>query len=148
VTTQDLAPTDPGWALAAITELLERDDPTTVNTSMRIPTALRDAAALAVGALGLAPSTTALAADALRATLEAAVVRAALDEHYEQFPASRPDLADLALAAARLDGHPLAAERARLRQAAEEVVEHHGDATPADVVLWAEARAFATTPRP
>ena len=44
--------------------------------------------------------------------------------------------------AAELDGHPLADEPERIRQAATEIVERHPDASPEDVVLWAEARAL------
>ena len=130
-------------AIDRISELLDRDDATTSNTSMRIPAALRDAAALAVRELGVAPSTTALTTAALRATLEAVVMQAVLDEHYEHYPRSRPDLGDLAIAAAELDGHPLAAKPERLRQAAAEIAGKHPDAGPDDVLLWAEARAFA-----
>src|SRR2546430_13031971 len=53
-------------ALTRISELLDRTDDETVGTSMRIPAALREAAAVAVAELGVAPSTTALATDALR----------------------------------------------------------------------------------
>ena len=95
--------------IGRISELLDGSGLETSNTSMRIPTALRDAAALAVRELGVAPSTTALTAAALRATLEAVVMQAALDEHYDRYPGSRPGLGDLAVAAAELDGHPLAA---------------------------------------
>jgi hypothetical protein len=42
---------------------------------------------------------------ALRATLEAVVMQAALDNRYRRHPESRPDLGDLAVAAAELDGH-------------------------------------------
>ena len=49
---------------------------------------------------------------------------------------------DLAIAAAEIDGHPLAAEPERLRQAAAEIAGHHPDASPDDVLLWAEARAL------
>lgn len=129
-------------AIERISELLDDTDPQTSNTSMRIPTALRDAAAIAVAELGAATSTTALTAAALRAALEAAVMQAALDEHYAVHPRSRPDLGDLAVAAAELDGHPLAAEPGRLRRAAAEIVEKHPGATPDEVVLWAEARAL------
>lgn len=125
-----------------INELLDRGGMETSNTSMRIPTALRDAAALAVRDLGVAPSATALTTAALRATLEAVVMQAALDDHYAQHPQARPDLADLALAAAELHGHPLAAEPERLRRAAAEIVGTHPDASPDDVLLWAEARAL------
>ena len=129
-------------AIERISELLDADGPETSNTSMRIPTALRDAAALAVRELGVAPSATALTTAALRATLEAIVMQAVLDAHYEQHPQARPDLGDLAVAAAELDGHPLAARPGRLHQAAAEIARNHPDANPDDVLLWAEARAL------
>jgi hypothetical protein len=125
-----------------ISELLDGGGLETSNTSMRIPTALRDAAALAVRELGVAPSATALTTAALRATLEAVVMQAVLDDHYEHYPQARPDLGDLAIAAAELEGHPLAAEPGRLRQAAAEIARNHPDASPDDVLLWAEARAL------
>ena len=53
-----------------------------------------------------------------------------------------PGLGDLALAAAEFDGNPLADEPERIRQAAAEIVERHPDASPDDVVLWAEARTL------
>jgi hypothetical protein len=129
-------------AIDRIGELLDVGTPETSNTSMRIPTALRDAAALAVRELGVAPSATALTTAALRATLEAVVIQAVLDDHYEHHPEARPDLGDLAVAAAELDGHPLAAEPERLRRAAAEIVVRHPGASPDDVLLWAEARAL------
>ncbi len=125
-----------------INELLDGSEQGPSNTSMRIPTALRDAAALAVRELGVAPTATALTTAALRATLEAVVMQAALDDHYEQHPQARPDLGDLAIAAAELDGHPLAGHPKRLRQAAAEIAANHPDASPDDVLLWAEARAL------
>src|SRR5580658_5530927 len=94
-------------AIDRINELLGSTDPETVNTSMRIPSTLREAAALAVSELDVAPSTTILTANALRAMLEAAVMYAVLDRHYEEYPESRPTLADLAIATAELFGHPL-----------------------------------------
>jgi hypothetical protein len=129
-------------AIERISELLDAGGPQTSNTSMRIPTALRDAAALAVSELGVAPSATALTTTALRATLEAVVMQAVLDDHYQHHPQAHPDLGDLAIAAAELDGHPLAAEPERLRQAAAEIARNHPDASPDDVLLWAEARAL------
>jgi hypothetical protein len=123
-----------------ISQLLGSDMEQTSNTSMRIPTALRDAATLAVRELGVAPSTTALTS----AALEAVVMQAVLDDHYERHPTARPDLGDLAIAAAELDGHPLAAEPERIRQAAAEVSARHPGADPEDVLLWAEARALRT----
>lgn len=130
-------------AIDRINELLDSTDPDTVNTSMRLPGTLRDAAALAVSELDLAPSTTILTANALRAMLEAAVMQAVLDRHYEEYPQSRPTLADLAVAAAELDGHPLASQPEFLRQSAAEVAQRHPGAGPQDVLLWAEARASA-----
>jgi hypothetical protein len=125
-----------------ISELLDSGGIGTSNTSMRISTPLLEAAALAVRELGVAPSATALTTAALRATLESVVMQAALDDHYEQHPHARPDLADLAVAAAEIDGHPLAAEPEHLRRAAAEIVANHPDASPDDVLLWAEARAL------
>jgi hypothetical protein len=124
--------------------LLDSTDTTTTNTSMRIPRALRDAASIAVTELGAAASTTALTADALRAMLEAVVMRAALEDHYRAHPASRPTLGDLAIAAAQLDGHALAQHPDVLRRAAEQVARRHPDADPDDVLLWAEAQELAS----
>lgn len=129
-------------AIDRINELLDSTDPETTNTSMRIPRALREAAGLAVAELGAAPSTTALTTAALRATVEAVVLQAVLDHHYAQHPEARPTLGDLAVAAADLDGHPLATEPDRLRRAAAEIIERHADADADDVLLWAEARAL------
>jgi hypothetical protein len=129
-------------AIERISGLLDADESRTSNTSMRIPTALRDAAALAVSELGVARSSTALTSAALRSTLEAVIMQAVLDEHYEQYPHARPSLGDLAVAAAELDGHPLAAEPERLYRAAAEIVERHPAASADDVLLWAEARAL------
>ena len=84
-----------------------------------------------------------LTSDALRATLEAVVMRAILDDHYVRYPDSRPALGDLAIAAAELDGHRLAEEPDRLLRAAAEIADVHPDASPEDVLLWAEARAYA-----
>jgi len=125
-----------------LNQLLDNVGPDTSNTSMRIPTALRDAAALAVKELEVAPSATALTAKALQATLEAIVMQAVLDDHYEHCPEARPSLGDLAVAAAELDGNPMAAEPDRLRRAAVEIVARHPEASADDALLWAEARAL------
>lgn len=130
-------------AIDRIGELLDKDASDTSNTSMRIPTALRDAAALAVRELGVARTATALTTEALRAMLEAIVIQAALDQHYAAHPQARPDLGDLAIAAAEIDGHPLAADPGRLRRAAAEITTTRPAATPDDVLLWAEARGYA-----
>jgi hypothetical protein len=133
---------DASDAIERISQLLDSDMTQTSNTSMRIPTALREAAALAAKELNAAPSATALTTMALRSALEAAVMRAALDEHYAHHPEARPDLADIAIASAELDGNPLAANPDRIRRAADEIARAHPHPEPEDVLLWAEARAF------
>lgn len=130
-------------AIERLGQLLDSPVPDTSNTSMRIPTTLRDAAALAVKELGVAPSATALTSAALRAALEAIVMQAVLDDHYQHHPEVCPDLGDLAVATAELDGSPLAANPDFLRRAAAEIAERHPGATPDEVLLWAEARAIS-----
>ena len=93
---------------------------------------------------GVASSTTSLTVAALRTMLEAVAVQAVLDAHYKVHPQARPDLAELAVAAAELDGHPLAGRPELLRQAAETITKTHPDADADDVLLWAEALASAT----
>jgi hypothetical protein len=135
-------------AIDRINELLGSTDPETVNTSMRIPKALREAAALAVDELGVAPSTTVMTANALRSLLEARVGLAVLELHFEQYPEARPTLADLAVVAAEWDDNPLAQRPELIRKYAEEIVQRHPGAEPEDVLLWAEAREYvAEQPR-
>ena len=129
-------------AIDRVNELLNAASTETANTSMRIPVPLRDAAAVAVRELGLAPSTTALTTAALRTMLEAAVMQAALQEHYRRYPDARPTLGDVAVAAASLDRHPLAQEPELLHQAADEISRCHPGASAEDVLLWAEARGW------
>lgn len=129
-------------AIERINELLSSTDPETANTSMRIPKALREAAAIAVSELDVAPSTTILTANALRMFLEGTVVLAALELHYEEYPEARPTLAELAVVAAEWDDNPLAQRPELLRRYAEEIVQRHPDAEPEDVLLWAEARQY------
>lgn len=129
--------------LDRINALLDAEDESTVNTSMRLPVALRDAAALAVDQLQVAASTTTLTATALRAALETAVMEAALEAHFAQHPGARPTLAEVALALAAQDGSPLADQRQLLEQAAAEVLARHPEADADDVLLWAEAQQAA-----
>ena len=126
--------------LEQMSKLLASQADNTANTSMRIPSTLREAASLAVTELGVASSTTALTTAALRSALEAVLTQAALDDHYRQYPLSRPSLGDLAVAAAEMDGNPLAAHPDTLHKAAAEIVTRHPAASPEDVILWAEAR--------
>lgn len=72
--------------LDRINELLDSDETDTAPTSMRLPKALREAAALAVSELGAASSATALTAQALRGVLEGIVMQAALEAHFAQYP--------------------------------------------------------------
>lgn len=130
-------------AIDRINELLSSTDPETANTSMRIPKALREAAALAVSELDVAPSTTILTSNALRMFLEGTVVLAALELHFEEYPEARPTLAELAVVAAEWDDNPLAQRPELLRRYAEEIVQRHPDAEPEDVLLWAEAREYS-----
>jgi hypothetical protein len=130
-------------AIDRINELLRSTNPETVNSPMRVPKALREAAALAVKELGVAPSATATAARALRTLLEATVALTALELHYEQYPEFRPSVADLAIAAAELDGSPLAQHPDLLRRSAAEIVQPHPNAEPDDVLLWAEDREYS-----
>jgi len=129
-------------AIDRINELLDSTDPETVNTSMRIPKALRDAAALAVSELGVAPSATVMTANALRMFLEGTVVLAALDLHFEQYPEARPSLGELAIGLADIERNPLAQQPDLLYRSAEEIQRRHPHAEPQDVLLWAEAREF------
>ncbi len=126
--------------LDEIHRLLDADGGTTVNTSMRLPTTLRDAAALAVQHLGVASSTTNLTAAALRRALETAVTEAALEAHFAQHPHARPSLVEVALALAAQDGSPLADRPELLERAAAQVRASHPDADADDVLLWAEAQ--------
>jgi hypothetical protein len=129
--------------LDRLNALLDSADETTVNTSMRLPGRLRDAAALAVDKLGLAPSTTALTAAALRQTLETAVMRAALDTHYAAHAGSRPSLAEVAQALAAQEASMLAESPDAIVRAAEELLARHPNAGAHDVLLWAEAQHAA-----
>src|SRR5688572_354170 len=126
--------------LDRICQLLDSNEESTVNTSMRLPGTLREAAALAVDRLGVVPSTTALTATALRSVLETAVLNAALEAHFERYPAARPSLADVALALAEQDGSSFAGRRDLLEEAAAQVLRRHPHADADDVLLWVEAQ--------
>jgi hypothetical protein len=130
--------------LDEINRLLNADDEATVNTSMRLPTGLRDAAALAVRHLGVADSTTSLTTTALRRLLETTVMEAALEAHFEQNPHARPPLAEVALALASQDGSPLADQPDLIQRAAAQVLDRHPDADADDVLLWVEAQLAAS----
>jgi len=136
-----------GSILDRIIALLDAPSDATVNTSMRLPATLRDAAAIAVDELGVAASTTTLTAVALRAALETAVMDAALEAHYSVHPDARPGLAEVALALAAQDRSPLADRSDLIEQAAIDVTARRPDADADDVLLWAEAQQAAQQPR-
>ncbi|MEX2620533.1 MAG: hypothetical protein WD250_09965 [Egibacteraceae bacterium] len=131
--------------LDEINRLLDADAGATVNTSMRLPTCLRDAAALAVRHLGVADSTTTLTAASLRRFLETVVMEAALHAHVDQHPHARPSLAEVALALAAQDSSPLADRPDLIERAADDVVQRRPGADADDVLLWAEAQLAAAT---
>ncbi|MGH9009244.1 MAG: hypothetical protein ACRDYF_05270, partial [Acidimicrobiia bacterium] len=122
--------------LKRLLDLLDATGDDTVNTSVRLPAGLRDAAALAA-TMGLADSTTELTVRGLRDTLEAFAQRAVLDTHYRAHPAARPALAEVALAAAEIDGNPLAERPELIRRAADAVRHLKNDPDPDDVLLYA-----------
>jgi hypothetical protein len=129
--------------LDRINQLLDSTDDSTVNTSMRLPVTLRDAAALAVEHLDVAASTTTLTAVALRQALETALMEAGLEAHLQDHPDTRPSLAEVALALAAQDQSPMADRPDLIERAAAEVTSRHPNADPDDVLLWAEAQHAA-----
>jgi hypothetical protein len=130
-------------ALDQMNQLLDAADGETVSMSMRLPVALRDAAALAVAQFAAAPSTITLTATALRHGVETVAMEAALRLHFEQYPASQPTLAEVALAVAAQDGSPLAERPDLIAGAAVEVAARRAHADADDVLLWAEAQLTA-----
>lgn len=126
--------------LKRLLDLLDATGEETVNTSVRLPARLRDAAALAA-TMGLAGSTTELTVKGLRDTLDAFAQRAVLEAHYRAHPAARPDLAEVALSTAEIDGNPLADRPDLIRRAADAVQILKADPDPEDVLLYAAGLA-------
>lgn len=124
------------------TLLQEADSDETVVTSVRQPAALREALKVAIE-LGLDATANDAAVAALRDRLDTFAHRLALDAHYQRHPEVRPTLDDQALAAARLDGDPLADQPELLARAAREVAGLRAGATADDVLLYAAALAQA-----
>src|SRR5580704_19138042 len=94
--------------LSALLDRLDDDGPTVVS-SVRQPAALKAALRVAVG-LGLDANANDATVQALRDRLETFAQRRALDAHYAAHPKARPSLAEVAQAAAELDGDPLVGE--------------------------------------
>ena len=129
--------------LQRLLDLLDQvDDAATVGTSVRLPVALRDAAAVAVRA-GLLSSVTEVTVRGLQAELEQVANRAVLDEHYREHPEARPSRWEVAFAAAELSGHPLAARPELVRRAADELVLIVDDPSPDEVLAYAAGLAAA-----
>lgn len=128
--------------LKKLLDLLDRAEDETVGTSVRLPANLRDGASVAAE-MGLAESTTELTVRGLRDALDAFAQRAILDSHYRSHPAARPDLGEIALASAELDGNPLAAHPDLVRRAADDVATLRNDPSPDDVLLYAAGLAAA-----
>lgn len=115
----------------------------TVVTSVRQPAALRDALKAAVE-LGMASNPNEITVAAVRDRVEAFAQQLALEQHFDAYPHARPTLGDLAVAAAELDGHPLADDARLLRQCATELARQNPEATGGDVVTFAMGRRSAT----
>jgi hypothetical protein len=70
-------------------------------------------------------------------------MQAALDRHYEEYPQSRPSLADLAVATAELDGHPLANKPDHIAPP-----DNAGSLPTRDATVNAELRCFVEVQAP
>jgi len=131
-----------GPRLQRLLDLLDEAGGGTVGTSMRLPVHLRNAAGVAIE-LGIGASTAEFTVQGMRAVLEAFAQRAALDAHYAAHPDTRPDLAEIALATAELDDHPIASHPQLIRRAADGVQHIKDDPTPDDVLVYAAGLAAA-----
>ena len=121
--------------LFALLDRLEADGPTVVS-SVRQPAALKEAMKVAVG-LGLDANANDATVQAMRDRLEAFAQRRALDAHHTAHPEARPSLAELAQAAAELDGDGLADEPVLIHRAAQEIVAFRPRATADEVLVYA-----------
>ncbi len=127
-----------------LVRLLDSVNEETVNTSVRFPVCLREAAGIAAKHLGIAPSTSALTVEALRRLLEQTAFDVGLDLFFEASPASRPSLAEVSCALAVLEGWEFAGRDEEITKAADEVRSRHSDADARDVLLWLEAQKAFT----
>lgn len=128
--------TDPEELFRLLDTLDESDE--SIVTSVRQPAGMRQAVKLAV-ALGMAANPNDATVQAIRDRLETFAQQLALDEHFERHPQAKPSLAELAIAAADLDAHPLAGEDDLIRTAADEVAAFRPEATSDDVLIYATA---------
>lgn len=131
--------------LARLLDNLDRGGASLVS-STRLPEALHDAVRAAVS-LGMDVSANDAMSQALRDRVEAFSQRLSVESHIRRHPTARSSLADRAMAAARLDGDPLADQPELLAQAAKEVHERWPEATGDDVLVYASALARHAKPR-
>lgn len=122
--------------LDVLSRLLQEKSTESINTSVRVPAPLHEAARIATG-LGMSASTSSLTVEALRSALGAFVQRAALDQHYREFPAARPSVTEVALALAEMTGDPLAEQPELITQAAQVAAHRSEDPAARDVLLIA-----------
>ncbi len=112
-------------------------------TSLRLNVSLREAAEVAV-AHGWSPSFTALVEGSLATALGDLVAgiaeQAALDQHYDAHPDTQPEMWEIAVAAARIDGRPVA-DHPDLVQAASAALGPDGDVDT--LLAWAEGALAA-----
>lgn len=115
-------------------------------TSLRLNVSLREAAEVAV-AHGWSPSFTALVEGSLATALGDLVAgiaeQAALDQHYETHPDAQPELWEIAVAAARIEGRAVA-DHPELVRAGAEALGADGDVDT--VLAWAEGALAAAGP--
>lgn len=143
-----LIPADTVAAIADVGRLLSAsiDDPENKKTSLRVNRSLWEAADVAVRH-GWALSLTDLVEQSLAARLvgitSSATEQAALDEHYARHPKARPDLWEVAVTAAQIDGNPLSDHPDLIRKAADAL----GDEADIDSVLVWAAGALAGSTR-
>lgn len=114
----------------------ELNSSATTVTSVRQPAALREAVKLAVE-LGMDANTNDATVNAVRDRVETFAQHLALEAHFQRHPETRPTLAELAIVAAELDGHPLAGHGKLLSTAAAELAKSKPDATGSDVLIYA-----------
>jgi hypothetical protein len=113
-------------------------------TSLRLNVSLREAAEVAV-AHGWSPSFTALVEGSLATALGDLVAgiaeQAALEQHYEAHPEAQPELWEIAVAAARIEGRRVA-DHPELVQAAAQALGVDGDVDT--VLAWADGALSAS----
>lgn len=110
----------------------------TEQTSVRVPTVLRDAIR-ALNEAGAAITFSEVLIDGARNVVEAIVHRAGLEEHYLEHPELRPSVARVAVALADLDGSPLAEHPELIERAERELVESGRSPTPDELLIYADA---------